>query len=432
MMLRHRLLHCLLLATVCFALQYPLSGTAYSQQPDQDSAQKNDSSSAEKPAKDDPKRRDSKPENKPKKKSKSSPKPDQAAQDRPAKKPKDTENDVLQTPPGVWISPPDQGDAKADFALVGEYAGRLDRRQKNGDGDNKNDGEGESRGGGRLGLQLRCTGNGEFRALTFSGGLPGEEGFQEDSQQEYLGRRHGQSLVLSGGPWALLLNPERCLVVGEDGETLGTLDRVRRSSPTLGAAPPADALVLFNGQNTDAFAVGSMTDQGLLARGADINYMLHDFNLHVEFRVPYMPTHEGQGRGNSGIYMQSRYECQILDSFATERVYNGLGALYRFKPPTVNMAFPPLTWQTYDIRFTAARFGADGSKLRPARVSVWVNGELVQDDVALEGPTGNGKDEGPELLPTKLQDHRDPVVFRNVWAIDRGLHTSGEFPVQAD
>lgn len=428
---------CLILAIACFAFQFPSSDKAFAQQPDQKAAaadQANDrdngSSSNRKP--DEEKSAGKKSDDKnakgePKADAKSAEKDKPVAKDTSAENAKKAsekkrEHQLRPAPAGAWTSAPTEGDAAKDFALVGEYLGSL--RQTNG--------EGKKAGSQRLGLQLRCLGNGEFRALAFTGGLPGQKKFREASKQEFLGRRHGDSLVLSGGPWALLVNPERCLVVGENGDTLGTLDRIRRSSPTLGVAPPKDALVLFSGENTDAFAVGSMTEQGLLARGADINYMLHDFDLHVEFRVPYMPTHQGQGRGNSGIYLQSRYECQILDSFANERVYNGLGALYRFKPPRINMAFPPLTWQTYDIRFTAARFGTDGTKLRPARVSVWVNGRQVHDDVALEGPTGNGKDEGPVLLPTKLQDHRDPVVFRNVWAIDRGLQSAGKFPLKAD
>jgi hypothetical protein len=163
--------------------------------------------------------------------------------------------------------------------------------------------------------------------------------------------------------------------------------------------------------------------------GADIKPMFQDFNLHVEFKIPYMPQADGQSRGNSGLYLQSRYECQVLDSFATEPVFDGLGALYRFKVPDFNMALPPLTWQTYDVHFTAPRWAADGTKIRDARITSWVNGVKVQDDVALPNKTGAGKQEEPLLLPIKIQNHGDPVRFRNIWIVDRGL-ASGEFPVR--
>ena len=141
-----------------------------------------------------------------------------------------------------------------------------------------------------------------------------------------------------------------------------------------------------------------------------------------------MPKAEGQSRGNSGLYLQSRYECQVLDSFGLEPLYNGLGSLYRFKKPDVNMAFPPLSWQTYDVQFTAPRWAADGSKLRNARITSWINGVKVQDNVELPNKTGAGMKEEPILLPIRFQDHGDPVRFRNVWLVDRGLAT-GTFPV---
>lgn len=107
---------------------------------------------------------------------------------------------------------------------------------------------------------------------------------------------------------------------------------------------------------------------------------------------------------------------------------NGLGAIYRFKKPDVNMCLPPLVWQTYDIQFTAPRWASDGTKLREAHITSWVNGVKVQDNVALPTKTGHGKEESPTLEPIKLQDHKNEVRFRNVWVIDRGLVTV-EFPV---
>ena len=172
-----------------------------------------------------------------------------------------------------------------------------------------------------------------------------------------------------------------------------------------------------------------MTDDGLLIEGAEIRPMFQDFNLHAEFRIPYMPQADGQSRGNSGLYLQSRYECQVLDSFGTEPLYNGLGSLYRFKKPDLNMAFPPLVWQTYDIQFTAPRWASDGTKIREAHITSWINGVKVQNNVALPNKTGAGQEEAPLLLPIRIQDHGDPVRFRNIWIIDRGLMTA-PFPVK--
>ncbi|MCA9078898.1 MAG: DUF1080 domain-containing protein, partial [Planctomycetaceae bacterium] len=138
-----------------------------------------------------------------------------------------------------------------------------------------------------------------------------------------------------------------------------------------------------------------------------------------EFRIPYKPMARGQGRGNSGFYLQSRYEVQVLDSFGLEGIENECGALYRTRRPAFNMCLPPLQWQTYDIDFSPAKFDAQGNKTRNMRISVWHNGVLIHDRADIPNKTGAGKPEGPEPLITKLQDHGNPVVYRNLWMIDR-------------
>ena len=115
-----------------------------------------------------------------------------------------------------------------------------------------------------------------------------------------------------------------------------------------------------------------------------------DFRLHIEFRLPYKPHARGQNRGNSGVYIQERYEVQVLDSFGLEGVANECGGLYRQRPPDVNMCLPPLAWQTYDIWFQAA----------------------------LPSQTRAGKNDEPLPLPIRLQDHGNPVVYRNIWLIE--------------
>ncbi|MGH7128550.1 MAG: 3-keto-disaccharide hydrolase, partial [Planctomycetaceae bacterium] len=139
----------------------------------------------------------------------------------------------------------------------------------------------------------------------------------------------------------------------------------------------------------------------------------------IEFRLPYMPYARGQGRANSGVYLQGRYEVQILDSFGLHGAENECGALYRLRPPDVNMCLPPLAWQTFDIEFHAARFDAAGRKTENARITVLHNGVAIHDNVEILRKTGNGAEEGPDPLPIRLQDHGNPVVFRNIWILDR-------------
>lgn len=303
-----------------------------------------------------------------------------------------------------------------DFQWVGEYVGRVatsDDEQT------------------IMGLQLRCTGINRFEGRLFQGGLPGQPGFEESSKRILIGFRKEQTLVLSGAEFAIFADFDSSRVINQDGIQLGELTRVSRQSPTLGAAAPDHALIILS-EESDSIVNVQRDANGYLKVGSTFEILVSDFDLHFEFLIPFQPSRLGQQRGNSGLYLQSRYECQILDSFAIDTEINGLGALYQQKPPAVNAALPPRVWQTYDVRFTAPRFRVDGEKLSNARVSAWVNGVLVQDDIEILRPTGNGKAEGSNPLPTYLQNHGDPVVFRNVWLVDRGLVQSAEFPVLAE
>ncbi|NLX96591.1 MAG: DUF1080 domain-containing protein [Rhodopirellula sp.] len=277
-------------------------------------------------------------------------------------------------------------------------------------------------------VQIRAIGEGGFEGIQYVGGLPGDRTFRGDALT-LIGKRAGDFLVLSGAAWAIFVEKDVCVVVDRTGKELGRLQRIVRQSPTLGAAAPQNATVLFDGSGTEQFTVAELTEEGLLTEGADFKEMFHDFNLHLEFWLPYMPTMRGQARGNSGIYLQSRYELQILDSFATEPVFDGCGSLYRFRKPDLNMCFPPLQWQTYDLVFTSPRWASDGTKLKNARITAWLNGVKVQDNVELADKTGHGEPEEPVLLPIRLQNHNCPVRYRNIWIIDRGLSNVGQFPI---
>jgi hypothetical protein len=141
--------------------------------------------------------------------------------------------------------------------------------------------------------------------------------------------------------------------------------------------------------------------------------------MHLEFRTPYMPRARGQGRGNSGVYIQERYEVQVLDSFGLDGADNECGSLYKQRAPILNMSFPPLSWQTYDVDFTAPHFDATGKKTRNAHITVRHNGVIVQNDVEITSKTGAGAAEGPNPRPIKLQDHGNPVHFRNIWIVEK-------------
>jgi hypothetical protein len=299
-----------------------------------------------------------------------------------------------------------------EFELMGEFVGPVTV------GENQYE---------PLGLQVRPLGNDRFEGLQYAGGLPGQTTYGGGEPVQLVGRRSGDFVVLSGGPYAIFVESDSCLLIDRKGSRIGRLERVQRVSPTMGVMPPEYATVLFDGSGLEQFTSAQMTEDGLLKHGADVKPMFQDFDLHVEFRLPYMPFSDGQARGNSGCYLQSRYEVQVLDSFAQLPVFNGCSSLYRFKSPDLNMCLPPLRWQTYDIRFTAARWAADGTKIRNARITVWHNGVKTQDDVELPNKTGAGKEEAPTLLPIRFQNHGDPVRFRNIWIVDRGLG-GGEFP----
>ena len=259
-------------------------------------------------------------------------------------------------------------------------------------------------------------GDGRFVAVLYEGGLPGA-GAKPGPPGSAGGRDDGTQVSLAGDFDGTLQGGT--LRVRTAAGQSAVLRRILRESPTLGAAPPSGAMVLFDGRGTGAFEGASLDPRGFLAAGARTREGFGSFVLHLEFRVPFMPDAIGQFRGNSGVYLQGRYEIQVLDSFGLAGESNECGAIYEQRAPALNMSFPPLAWQTYDIDFEAARFDGSGAKTKSAVLTVRHNGVLIHDRVALTGPTGRGEPEGPAPGPLLLQDHWNHVFYRNLWLVPR-------------
>ncbi len=289
----------------------------------------------------------------------------------------------------------DPSKVDATFAIQGEYAGELTD-------------------GGKTGVQVIGYKD-KFHGVMYAGGLPGD-GWDKKGKVEGDSAGLTDVKIKFDGKVGTIADGKMA-ITNDKGDKLGELKHVVRESPTLGAKPPEGAVVLFDGSNADAWNGGKMTEDKLLIQGPTTKQKFNDFTLHVEFRLPYMPEAGGQGRGNSGVYMQGRYEVQVLDSFGLKGENNECGGIYTIKAPAVNMCFPPLSWQTYDIEYTAATYEG-GKKVKNAVATVKHNGVLIQEATELtHATTAAPVGEGPDAGPIYLQDHGNPVRYRNVWIV---------------
>jgi len=295
-----------------------------------------------------------------------------------------------------------------DFNFQGEYVGEgiwLDGEQV------------------KVGAQMIAMGDGCFRVTLTKGGLPGDGWRRGDPRCFLQGGRQGDVVKLHP-----ILIPSREMlgvfgtITGETmtiGDRYGKakleLKRIVRHSPTEGAKPPASAVVLFDGTTADKFDKAKLTDDKNLMCGGTTKQGFGNYTLHVEFRLSYMPLARWQLRSNSGVYLHDCYEVQVLDSFGMDGKDDDCGGFYELRRPDVNMCYPPLTWQTYDVKFTAPKY-QDGKKIVNARAEVRHNGVLIHPEFELAHNTPGRQGEGPAPRPIYLQAHgRDKVEYRNIW-----------------
>jgi len=307
--------------------------------------------------------------------------------------------------------------AGRDFQIQGEYVGHVGKVVP-------------------IGVQVIALGGGQFDGVVYRGGLPGA-GWDGSPSSYFVGKTDGRVTALDGH-WGYQLeekNPfwqatiQDGIIRGHDlsyrnlvEDVSFELHKVQRTSSTMGAKPPPGAIVLFDGTDTNAWVEGQIVEKGLLRSGAITRRSFKDHRLHLEFRTPFMPTARGMYRGNSGVFLRNRMEIQIVDSFGWTRINRRFvrnswvgrcGGIAEFIPPRVNMSFPPLSWQTYDIEYTAARWDEQGQELSPALVTVRQNGVMIHNRQVL--PSESTVKADRELGPLYLQAHHDRVVYRNIW-----------------
>jgi hypothetical protein len=293
----------------------------------------------------------------------------------------------------------DPDKAGPDYAVQGEYLGQIQGKLK-------------------LGAEVVARGTGTFMVNFLPGGLRGDGG-DYAKHIDATAKTEGETTTVTSkdGKWTATITGSAMTGKTAEGDAFA-LKRVVRTSKTLGEQPPQGAKVLFDGKLTDEWPNGKIVDGNLLGSDIDCKSEFKDCKLHVEFRLSFMPFASGQGRSNSGVYLQHRYEIQVLDSFGLKGENNECGGIYSLVKPLVNMCYPPLTWQTYDVEFIAAKF--DGTKkVTSARATVYHNGVLIHDNVEIKGITGGGRPENEKGGPIHLQGHGGQVQYRNIWVVEK-------------
>lgn len=261
--------------------------------------------------------------------------------------------------------------------------------------------------GDKLAAQVFAAGDGKFDVYLLTGGLPGAgwDGKGRVKVAAVLDAEQASALIKGPAITGVIKLGEPAVLTGEsekDGKF--TLTRVERKSPTLGAKPPEGARVLFDGKDNGEWGSAKIQND-LLAIPATTKKPYKIAKLHIEFMTPFMPSARGQGRGNSGVYIYGK-EIQVLDSFALDGKNNECGGIYSEAAPKVNMCLPPLSWQTYDIEFMPAEPDPKTKKATNL-ITVFHNGVKIHENYPWNA-SGN----------INLQNHGNPVFFKNIWLIE--------------
>lgn len=275
-----------------------------------------------------------------------------------------------------------------DFAIQGEYVGEGRWPQ----GDKV-----------KIGAQVIALSDNKFDTVLYRGGLPGDGWQRGDDRLRLSGETSDGKTTLQGDGHSAEIVEGTMNVSHDEGETSFELKKTQRQSPTLGLKPPNDATVLFAGESTNAFKDGQLSELGTLEAGCTTKENHPIERLHIEFRLSYRPDARGQGRSNSGVYIGGLPEIQVLDSFGLEGKRNECGALYGRREPDVNMCFPPLVWQTFDVEFHEPEDGEN-----QVRATIRHNGVVVHENVSA------GRDFNMDRR-LHLQKHGNRVQYRNIW-----------------
>lgn len=280
--------------------------------------------------------------------------------------------------------------------------------------------------------QVINVGRGIYKAKV---GFGVNDGSQQYGYVEIHGSAQGPKLMLSGYSndvhWSGSIQDGK-LRIGQGSHYAGSfsMEKVIHHSPTEGLRPPRGAEVILPYEEGKKTNLDAMTNQKweILENGVirvkggsgdnKTKNSYGDVTIHLEFKLAHMPNQHGQSRSNSGVYVQDRYEAQILDSFGLMSGSGDCGGIYEQAIPLVNACYPPGQWQTYDIEFNAARFDKDGGVKSYPSMKVVLNGITIHENHVFEKVTGGAiNEEVPEKGRIRLQDHGDPVEYRNLWVV---------------
>ena len=277
-------------------------------------------------------------------------------------------------------------------------------------------------------------GNNEYRAVV---DMPNGD---KSQRLEIPLKKDGDKYVISGNvggaEWKGGLDNGKLTLSGG-----GEFEAVRgtTTSPTQGLKAPDNAIVLLSNEPGKYPSLGEwregswkpISDGSMQVNSTGDQHTKRefgDFILHLEYKPPLKADARDQGRGNSGVYLMDRYEVQVLDSFGWPAADNQSGGIYHVAVPKVNAALPPTEWQTYDMAFRAPRFAGDGNVKTPATVTIYLNGVLIHDNVKIPGPTGGGAPNNVAKAPLRLQDHSNPVRYRNIWLVEKNFADDAPLP----